>query len=767
MKRIFPILLIGTLVAGGAVLFAIWRANPATSQDFLQSGKQYYQEKKFSEAEIQLLNAVRKDARNREARYLLAMTYLNKQDLNSAAKQLVSLMEYYPDDAEANLQLGNIYLQAGAVDAKYFRDAEEIAKKLLAKDPNNVAALILAGNAAGGQRDYVSSLDSYQKAVSLDPQNAPAFVSIGTTQTLRKQLPEAEKAFLKAREIDPKNRSALVSLANYYRVTGDVAKSESAFKEALAAYPQDVGIYTQLVQLYYQNDRFDDGVRLLQEQQAKDPKNPAPSIILGDMYLAKNRTEDARRVMTDLKKTFPENREVAVRLAVFFMGTDINLARQEVAAILKADPNSPAGNLLQGELYYLDGRFEEALATFSKPQVADSAMAEAQFFLGNLANRKQEIDKAQTYFEKAVRMNPRYVAARVALAEVLLRKGKSAEARRELQNALELQGDFVPARLLMAGLDRSEKRFPEAESALNSLLKEQPRNPLLHRQMAAFHFDRGNTGDAEKSLNKALEFDPDSMETLRNLIQVDIKTKQFDKAAQRINSLPENKKTAIHYELLGAVYTQAGKLKESETAFKKALEKDPKRSAGDALLAAQYLGSGRLDEGLGKLDDLVKKEPLNVGALGTKGIIYEQQGKPEEAKAAYEAALKVNPEANGVANNLAYLFAEEPGGKNLEKALSLAQAARKAQPESPEIADTLGWVYYKLGNHILAKDQLSFAISKQGNNPTMHYHLGMVYKALKQNKDAETSLKKAVSLPGEFKEKALAQAALKEVTSAR
>jgi hypothetical protein len=56
-----------------------------------------------------------------------------------------------------------------------------------------------------------------------------------------------------------------------------------------------------------------------------------------------------------------------------------------------------------------------------------------------------------------------------------------------------------------------------------------------------------------------------------------------------------------------------------------------------------------------------------------------------------------------------------------------------------------------------------FAISKDANNPTFYYHLGMVYKELKQTREAAEALRKASNNPKDFKEKTLAQAALKEV----
>src|SRR5262245_15950476 len=231
-KLLMVIILISTVLMGVVLAVAIWTPSPVSSRDFLSSGKKYFDAEKYPEAVVQLLNAVQKDARNRDARYFLALTYIKQGNLNGAAQQLVALLEYYPDDVEANLQLGGIFLLAGRTDADFFRRASDIAAKVLEKEPQKVAALILAGNAMAGLQNYQSSVEQFEKAVTLDPQNTSAFVSLGTTQTLQKNYPEAEEAFLKARRVDPKDRTALISLANYYLAVRDFDKAEATFKEA-------------------------------------------------------------------------------------------------------------------------------------------------------------------------------------------------------------------------------------------------------------------------------------------------------------------------------------------------------------------------------------------------------------------------------------------------------------------------------------------------------------------------------------------------------
>src|SRR5262249_13000592 len=128
-------------------------------------------------------------------------------------------------------------------------------------------------------------------------------------------------------------------------------------------------------------------------------------------------------------------------------------------------------------------------------------------------------------------------------------------------------------------------------------------------------------------------------------------------------------------------------------------------------------------------------------------------------------ALQMDSSLDLAANNLAYLLAQEE--RDLQTALGLAQQVRRRQPQDPVAADTLGWIYYKLDRLVLARDQARFAASQQSENGVYQYHLGEIYRKNSQNAEAAAAFKKAISSPRDFKEKKLAEIALKEVEKAR
>jgi len=82
-------------------------------------------------------------------------------------------------------------------------------------------------------------------------------------------------------------------------------------------------------------------------------------------------------------------------------------------------------------------------------------------------------------------------------------------------------------------------------------------------------------------------------------------------------------------------------------------------------------------------------------------------------------------------------------GGNIDVALSMAQTARRALPDSPNTADTLGWAYYQKGIYNTAIDLFKEALKKNPDDATYHYHLGMAYQKADQPELAKEHLQRA------------------------
>jgi len=121
----------------------------------------------------------------------------------------------------------------------------------------------------------------------------------------------------------------------------------------------------------------------------------------------------------------------------------------------------------------------------------------------------------------------------------------------------------------------------------------------------------------------------------------------------------------------------------------------------------------------------------------------------------------VDPRAAPVANDLACLYLEHGG--DLNAALSLAQQAKQRMPDSPEISDTLGWAYYKLGFPTSAVAPLQEAAEKKPEDPECQYHLGMALVAAGQPDAGSCALRQALRADPAFAEAAIAKQVLHKV----
>jgi Flp pilus assembly protein TadD len=97
--------------------------------------------------------------------------------------------------------------------------------------------------------------------------------------------------------------------------------------------------------------------------------------------------------------------------------------------------------------------------------------------------------------------------------------------------------------------------------------------------------------------------------------------------------------------------------------------------------------------------------------------------RSDQAQPIYEQVLKIDPGNPVALNNLAYLKAEQ--GIDLESALTMAQRARQKEPKSPQIADTLGWIYIKKSQSEEAVRIFQDVVKQEPDNPAFHYHYGM------------------------------------------
>jgi Flp pilus assembly protein TadD len=232
---------------------------------------------------------------------------------------------------------------------------------------------------------------------------------------------------------------------------------------------------------------------------------------------------------------------------------------------------------------------------------------------------------------------------------------------------------------------------------------------------------------------------------MRMLISYDLSQKQPAKAMARLNAqIDKSPKNGGFYDLLARLQIQNNNLEQAAATAQKAMQLKPEDGEAVMLTAQIQAQRGQVSGAIGTWEQWLNTHPNDAGAMAILGVLEESRGNLGKAEAYYKKALQIQPQEPVAANNLAYLMLEN--GENVDVAITLAQTARQAMPNSPSSADTLAWAYYHKGTYGFARDLLEDAIKADPKSAAMQYHLGMVYSKLSDKGSAASHLKKAISL---------------------
>jgi tetratricopeptide (TPR) repeat protein len=208
--------------------------------------------------------------------------------------------------------------------------------------------------------------------------------------------------------------------------------------------------------------------------------------------------------------------------------------------------------------------------------------------------------------------------------------------------------------------------------------------------------------------------------------------------------------SSAFYDLLGTILFRAKKdFSSAESAFNKALQLDPKNVDARLKLAQVQTTTGRLDQAIATCQQGVQLQPRITDFYIVLADIYQAKGNSSLAQRSLEKVREIEPGNPTAARELANVLVDSGG--NLDEALSLAQSAQRSTPNSPDAADTLGWVYYHKGEYPIAVSILQQALKLQqsqnaAGSADIHYHLGLAYQKTSHPALARQHLEQALKI---------------------
>ena len=725
------ILLLGTMLLAGC------SRNPnVRKQKYFESGDRYFEKGQYAAAAIQFGNAIQVDPTYAAAHYQLAKTYLRLQDWNNSYRELSRTVELQPANYAARLDLATLLIAGGEL-----KEAQEHVDFLAAQQPADPQVHVVLASLRATQGDSEHAIAELQKAIALNPNSDQAYLDLAFLQVKANQFDSAEINFKRAIALSPKETNPRLALGGFYQSRQRYGDAEQQFRAAIENDRQNPDPRLAFARLYMAEGKKADAEAFLKDSKKDFVENPGGYRMLGDFYFAIGDFDNAVAEYTILNREHPKDLQVTKNyVQLLIIKNRLEEARKLDNAVFKAKPRDVDALIERGQIQYTEGHLADAVQTLQNAINNETNNGLAYYHLGVALARMGKMTEAENAWQSAVRYRPDLFEAQRALALGALRKGDMTELVRYASALISLQPTSAEGYAMRALSYTRRGQFAEAEPDVLKAIEVAPQSPMGYLQMGNLMLARKDYRQAENAYQQALARDGSSSDALAGLMSTYLEQNQVNKAlaaAQaQIALVPD---MSPFYDLLGTTLFDHKRsvqdVDDAQASLEKAVQLDRHNVDAWLKLSQVQASNGSTDNAVATCEKALGSNPGEASVYILMGQLYESNRDQEKAKEAYRKALQINPQNAMASNNLAYILLQTGGNPDI--AMPLAQAAMRGMPESPQAADTMGWVFFQKGAYKSAIDLFQEALKRAEknrfpDNPNVHFHLGLAYQKIGQ-----------------------------------
>ncbi len=540
------------------------------------------------------------------------------------------------------------------------------ALSLLAQSKGTPRALLLMGRCYLEMGDYPkarTALEQYNQAVPGDEETvillARAAENAGGAALATAMLEQL-------RQQSPSSLAAQDALAELYAKSGKPQLATPLYQAVLAADPRDLGALSGLAEIALSASQWDAATQQYKKVLDLSPDNAAANAGAGRAQLQLGHTDAAIPYLLHATRLRPGDWALAKALAGCYVKTaqwkdaiqaaeydslahasdeevtgwmvqafsqtgDAPHAEQYYRAILQKAAGNFTARLTLANLLYDGKRAKDAEEQYILVLKAKPDLYEISDRVGQIAEQENKLPEALQYYAAACRSASATIGMKTRLARLYFRTGDMANARLSLETVLQAEPENRDIKTMLMQVAIRTERPDDAVRYATELLPGDPNNVALLRLLGEDALKRKNLQSAADFLERAEAVDDKDRSLRFELVGIytddDSQNKlprAFDLMNEYVGLYPEDYEG---YLLLANLY----------------------RRKGDAADAHDYFSRG--------FNRMPAKPPARMSwAYISVGVLWQNEGKYEEAIAAYLKAVDVNPEDSSAVYNLALVY---------------------------------------------------------------------------------------------------------------
>ena len=557
-----------------------------------------------------------------------------------------------------------------------------------------------------------------------------------------------------ALDADPGSKYLNSGLAELYLRTGRVRDAVLAAQEILKTEPNNLDAHKLLGRVYLQSlgnvQNGGPSEKVLQlaiaeytkivELQSNDIES---RLLLGQLYTLSHDTPKAEEQFKAAQRIDPGSEDVVLNLARLYSDSGDMTQALAVLSAVPADDRTAKMDYAMGMSYDQLKQNRNAIDAYSKAFELEPDNLDAERGLAQALLNDNQFAAALKHFDAISAADPQDAQTYLHISEIERRQGHYEQALATLKKAKALASDSLEIGFNEALIDDSLGHYDEAAQTLQGLVKqtshpdgqysdaEKNNRSIFLDRLANIYREQDKTDQAVQAYQQMVAMGDKYAESgYQGQVEAYRDAKQYEKASQVAQqaalAMPKDK--AIQLMLAGQL-ADSGKPEEGIKLAKAQLRGNPDDRDVNLALAQMYTRLRRWKEAADEIDAadaLSTKQDDKIYIDFLRGALDERQKHYDSAEEEFRKILVIDANNSMTLNYLGYMLGDR--GVKLDEALGMVQKAVQLDPQNGAYLDSLGWVYFKMGQYALAEANLRKATERMAKDPAVHDHLGELYE---------------------------------------
>ncbi|MCG8565113.1 MAG: tetratricopeptide repeat protein [Desulfobacterales bacterium] len=396
--------------------------------------------------------------------------------LDEAIDIFRTLVQEEPNSPNFNFLLGKALAQNGEV-----AQANSAITKAIELNPTFIPARILLARNQFKSGDFFLAETHINRILDLQPKHYPANILLGNIRMASKEFNQARKIFTQLIQANPNNPLAYYRLGIVDRIERQFPAAEDRFQMALDLNPNLMDVFTSLVELFMVQKKFDQAIAACDRQLARTDKAPVVEAVAlnlkGNVHHVTGKTAQATEAFQ---------------------------------ASIQANPKFIPPYRALARILMAKGESAQAIATYEALSRHAPKLAAPHSLIGTIYEQQKQLEKAETYYKKALELDTNHVPALNNLAYIYASQNRNLDQALDLARRARKNAGENPAIMDTLGWVYYQKAlYDSAIQEFEACIRKSPKNPIFHYHLGLAFNKLGRMEKSRAALKRALELNPD------------------------------------------------------------------------------------------------------------------------------------------------------------------------------------------------------------------------------------------------------------------